>query len=77
MVKISKEHSVKGHGWHAEELEPHSVAAIFGVLSKEKTWFALQKNHPGSSRVCDGWEGKNQRQGDQLGIYYKRPDKRE
>lgn len=77
MVKISKEQSVRGHGWHTEELEPHSVAAILGVLSKEKTWFALQKSHPGSSKVCDGWEGQKQRQGDQLGVYCKGPIKRE
>lgn len=77
MVKISKEQRIKGHGWHTEELELHSVAAILGVLSKDKTWFALQKSHPGSSRVCDRWEGKKQKQGDQLGVYCKRPVKRE
>lgn len=57
MLRISRGQSIQGLVSHVKEFEPHSVAVIFGVFSKKTTWFALQKNHPGRSSVCDGWEG--------------------
>lgn len=49
--RVRKDQRVKGCECHPGEFELGSVAAILGVLRERMTGFALQKNHPGSSRV--------------------------
>lgn len=75
MVRVTRVQGLRGCVGYAEEFGPQSIATLLGVSSKGTTWFALQKNGPGSSRVCDR-RGANWRQGGQLGVRCQRPEKR-